>query len=163
APDTCAPRARSRSAGDTSNAAAVVIRALETFAVAAVVACAGPPGVETRGPAARSTGTSHRIDLVRDRMATAFPPFLLSRPPPRGIGPADGPETVRQRRRGPVLLPETGPGIASGMGGDRRAFVPVRAHRRGDRGPGRGPTGVGGEPGLHRPESPSRAGRGPRS
>ena len=56
---------------------------------------------------------------------------------------ADGPEALRQRRRGRVLLPEAGARIAARVGSDGRDLVPVRPNRRRSRDRRRGRAGSG--------------------
>ena len=85
--------------------------------------------------------------------------------------PADGPEALRQRRRGRVLLPEARARIAARVDSDGRAVVPVRSNRRRDRHRRRGRAGLGRQPRLpgpqpardpgRRPGPPRRAARGP--
>src|SRR5215467_5645806 len=78
---------------------------------------------------------------------------------PRAGRAADGAETVRERRGGRAVLPEARAGKAPGLDRDGAAELPVGPDRGRGGAARRGRAGLGGQPGLYRPEPAPRARR----
>ena len=91
--------------------------------------------------------TGHtKLDMVRYYLAVA------EGRAGRGARAADGAQAVRERRGGRAVLPEARAGEAPGLDRDSATELPVGPDRGRGGAAGRGRAGVGGQPGLHRPE-----------